>query len=100
MKNNTLFNIFGFAKFMGFLGLILGLSFGILYSFGGLIIDSLVSLDLISGDTFGTLGLSYGTFLAFGALIGMPIILGVGGFILGFALSPFYRLYSREFGSI
>lgn len=61
-------------------GLLIGVFLGILYSFGGLILDALVSLELITSDE--TPGLSYGTVLAFGALIGMPIIFGLIGCII------------------
>ena len=49
----------------------LGLVCGVLYSFGGLVVDLL------------TIGLNWGTVLAFGALVGMPIIFGAFGFFLG-----------------
>ena len=55
------------AKCMTFLGVFLGL----LYSFGGLIVDLL------------TVGLNWGTAMAFGALIIMPIAFGTVGFICG-----------------
>ena len=55
------------AKCMSFLGVFLGL----LYSFGGLIVDLL------------TVGLNWGTAMAFGALIIMPIAFGTVGFICG-----------------
>lgn len=42
-----------------------------LYSFGG------VGVDLF------TIGLNWGTVLAFGALVGMPVIFGALGFFLG-----------------
>lgn len=53
---------------------------GVIYSIGGLIVDILVTLDMIT--TSETVGLSVGTFYAFGALIGMPIITGFFGIIL------------------
>ena len=66
---------------LGFLGVIAG----ILYSFGGLIIDALVTLELF--ETYETPGLSFGTVLAFGALIGMPLI-GIGiGLVSGLAIA-------------
>ena len=49
----------------------LGLVCGVLYSFGGFFVDLL------------TIGLNGGTVLAFGALIGMPVIFGALGFCLG-----------------
>ena len=39
----------------------------VFYSFGGLIIDSMVSVNLLSPATWGTPGLGTGTLLAFGA---------------------------------
>ncbi len=53
------------------LGLYLGLLLGVIYAFGGLIID------------LATIGLNWGTLMAFGALIGMPAIFASAGFILG-----------------
>jgi len=68
---------------MGYYGLYLGLGLGILYSFGGLIIDALVSLKYLDADDMSTTGLGYGTFLSFGALIGMPVIFVVVGALIG-----------------
>ena len=55
------------AKWMAYLGL----ACGVLYSFGGLVVDLL------------TIGLNWGTAMAFGALVGMPIIFGTFGFLCG-----------------
>lgn len=49
----------------------LGLACGVLYSFGGLVVDLL------------TIGLNRGTLMAFGALVGMPVIFGSVGFLAG-----------------
>ena len=57
------------------LGAALGLACGVLYAFGGLIIDLF------------TTGLNRGTWLAFGALIGMPAIFSVAGLVGGFLLA-------------
>lgn len=70
-----------FLKFQTVMGGLFGLILGIFYAFGGLIIDMLVSANWITHSE--TLGLSYGTVLAFGALIGMPIIFAVIGLIVG-----------------
>lgn len=68
------------SKFpISLIGLIIGALCSILYAFGGFFIDLLVSLEFITSDE--TPGLSYGTVLAFGALIGMPLIFGTIGFI-------------------
>jgi hypothetical protein len=58
--------VFSFAKFRGINLAIVGLIAGIVYSFGGLIIDGLGSLGWITSNE--TPGLSFGTVLAFGAL--------------------------------
>ena len=49
----------------------LGLVCGVLYSFGGLVIDLL------------TIGLNWGTVMAFMAVVAMPVIFGTFGFLFG-----------------
>ncbi|MGY8777095.1 MAG: hypothetical protein ACKVIN_03125 [Longimicrobiales bacterium] len=56
-----------FAKWSAYLGLVCG----VLYSLGGVVVDLL------------TMGLNWGTVMAFGALVGMPVAFGVFGFFLG-----------------
>jgi len=92
--------VFSFAKFQAFLGAIIGLICGILYSFGGLIIDVLVSNGLLSSAAMETPGLSYGTVLAFGALIVMPVIFTIAGFLLGIIEAILYNLVAKWFGGI
>jgi len=87
-----------FAKFQAFLAALIGLVCGILYSFGGLIIDTLVTLGWITSTE--TPGLSYGTVLAFGALIGMPIIFAIVGFISGIVTAILYNFYAKWFGGV
>jgi len=65
---------------------------------GRFIIDALVSIGLIVSSE--TPGLSYGTVLAFGALIGMPIIFAFFGFILGFVEAVLYNLFARWLGGV
>jgi len=65
----------------------------LLYSFGGFLIDTLVTVGWIT--TNETPGLSYGTVLAFGALIGMPLIAGIIGFVLGIVEAVLYNLVVR-----
>ena len=74
------------ATALGFLGLLAG----ILYSFGGLLIDTLVTLNWMTSNE--TPGLSYGTVLAFGALIGMPCIFGTIGFAAGTIIGHVYNI--------
>ena len=91
-------SVFSFAKFQALMGLLIGFVFGILYSFGGLIIDILVSLEWITSTE--TPGLSYGTILAFGALIGMPIIGTALGFVFGIIQAILFNYTSNWFGGI
>ena len=88
--------VLSFAKFQGAIGLVLGLIAGILYAFGGLLIDALVSLQWIT--TNETPGLSYGTILAFGALIGMPVIGGTVGFVIGLVEGVLYNTLAKWLG--
>ena len=90
--------IFVFARFQAFIMTLVGLLAGIIYSFGGLIIDSLVSIGWITSTE--TPGLSYGTVLAFGALIGMPVIGAAAGFLLGVVEAFLYNLFARGFGGL
>ena len=48
-----------------------GLALGVTYSVGGFFIDLL------------TVGLNFGTLMAFGALVGMPLISALLGFLVG-----------------
>jgi len=92
--------VLSFAKFQSALFALLGLLAGILYSFGGLIIDVLVSIGWVSSASASTPGLGFGTVLAFGALIGMPIIFAAFGFIVGVIEAFLYNLVARRFGGM
>lgn len=63
------------AKWMTYLGL----ACGVLYSFGGFIVDLL------------TIGLNWGTAMAFGALVGMPVLFGSFGFLCGALVALAFR---------
>lgn len=75
---------------------LIGLLAGILYAFGGFLIDALVSLGWITSNE--TPGLSYGTVLAFGALVGMPVIFATIGFLLGLVEVMLYKIVIFLFG--
>lgn len=90
--------IISLAKFQAILGTFIGLACGILYSVGGLIIDLAVTMGWISSTE--TPGLSLGTLLAFGALIGMPMILMLAGFLLGLVEAVLYNFYAKWFGGL
>lgn len=100
MKRIKKVAIFSLAKFQMVLFGLIGLLFGIFYSFGGLLIDILVSLEVLSAVKMETPGLSYGTFLAFGALIGMPLIGMLFGFFSGILAAILYNLYGKRFGGL
>lgn len=100
MEKINKMGIWSFAKLLGLIGILLGFICGVLYSFGGLIIDALVSSGILSPIPFETPGLSFGTILAFGALIGMPLIFGAFGFILGLIGALLYNVYAQYFGGI
>lgn len=86
------------SRFFAYVAGILGVLLGIVYAFGGLIMDSLVSLGVING--IDTPGLSTGTILAFAALIGMPIIFLILGACFGAILAFAYNSYAKRFGGI
>jgi hypothetical protein len=83
------------AKFVSIISGFAGIIAGILYSFGGLIIDALVTYGYVT--TNETPGLSEGTILAFGALIGMPLYFALWGFIIGLVGALTYNLTAKIF---
>ena len=91
-------NILSFAKFQSLLFSLLGLVAGVIYSFGGLLIDSLISIGWYT--TSETPGLSFGTVLAFGALVGMPIIFACFGFVLGILEAILFNLIGKKISGI
>lgn len=93
-------NTLSFAKFQALLMGLTGVLFGILYSFGGLFIDTLVSLEIVSPELASTPGLSFGTVLAFGALIGMPLLFAFIGFLFGIIEALLFNLVAKRFGGI
>jgi hypothetical protein len=77
------------SKLLAVLMAIVGLIAGILYSFGGAIYD-----------VFTTGSVNLGTALAFLALIGMPLIFAVPGFIVGAIGAFLYNLVAGWVGGI
>ena len=76
----------------------LGLIAGILYSFGGAAIDVLVSAGWMTSSE--TPGLSYGTLLAFAALIGMPVLFSLAGSTFAGIMAILYNLVAGRIGGI
>ena len=98
MKKLKKIGILQFALFQATLLALVGLLLGFLYSVGGLIIDVLVSFDVISSES--TQGLSYGSLLALSAIIGMPLIFGVLGYLMGIVEALLYNLLYRYVGGL
>lgn len=102
MKTNKVkinkIKILSLAKMQTIFLSLIGLIAGIVYSFGGLLIDTLVSLNWITSNE--TPGLSIGTILAFGALIGMPLLFGAFGLIIGIIEGILYNFASKWFKGI
>jgi len=86
------------AKFQAVLFALLGLIAGLLYSFGGLIIDVLVSSGWITSTS--TAGVGHGTALAFLAIVGMPALFGASGFMIGIIEAFLYNLSIRWWGGM
>ena len=71
-----------------------GLVAGVLYSFGGAAIDLLVTIEWVTSAT--TPGLSWGTALAFLALIGMPVFFAVFGLASGVVAASLRKLVAAK----
>ena len=82
-------DILSAAIVLGTWGALVGLVAGILYSVGGLLYELVVGIPLNTG-----------TALAFGALIGMPIIFAIPGLFVGAVGALFYNLGSKWLGRI
>ena len=76
------------ARLHAVVGAALGLIAGILYSFGGAIYDLSTSTP------------NSGTAIAFLALLGMPAIFAVCGFVFGIIAALLYNLVAKRFGGI
>ena len=98
MNHRKKINPLKLAKFHAIIFAIIGLLCGFVYSFGGLIIDVLVSLNWY--NTVETPGLSYGTVLAFGALIGMPLLFAICGYIFGVIEALVFNLVPKYIGNM
>mgnify|MGYP007077501458 CR=1 FL=1 len=77
------------ARLFGLFGLVCGC----IYAFGGFAIDALVTIGWM--NSVQTPGLSVGTILAFGALVGMPLVGGAFGFLAGLVGAVVYNFSIR-----
>ena len=77
-------NVLTAAELCGAMGASIGFILGILYSFGGAVYDLF------------TIGWNLGTVLAFGALIGMPVIFAIPGLLLGGISAALYNVLRKE----
>ena len=89
MKQQKAIRVLAFAKFQGAILAFVGLVAGICYAFGGLVYD-----------VISTGSVNLGTALAFGALIGMPLLFGLGGACLGLVEAVFYNMVIRRWNRI
>ena len=96
MKKTKKINVFSFAKLQAIMLGLLGLICGILYSFGRLFVDLLVSLGWVTSTE--TSGLGQGTLLAFGALIAMLLLFSITGFLLGIIQGLLFNFFVHRFG--
>lgn len=78
--------------------MLFGLGAGVLYAFGGLGVDILTSMGWVGSAE--TPGLSYGTLLVFGALIGMLLIGAIIWFVVGLVGALLYNMFAGWFGGI
>ena len=91
-------NIISYATFQATIVAGLGLVLGVVYAFGGLILDILVTLDWVPPTE--TPGLSLGTLLAFGGVVDMPLVFMAAGFVLGIIQALLYNLFAKWFGGL
>ena len=97
MAKLTKIKVFSLVKLQTVLAALLGFLAGVIYSMGGFFVDVFVSMGWISVAAAETPGLSYGTVLAFGALVGMPIIFALFGFLLGLIEAMLFNLLAGWF---
>lgn len=99
MNKRTHISVTGLAKLQAILFGLLGLLAGTIYAVGGLLIDASVSLGW-SSAAMETPGLSIGTLLAFGAMVGMPAIGCILGAITGFVEAVLFNVVAKIIGGI
>jgi len=63
----------------------MGLFMGVLYSVGGLVYELYMGIPL-----------NLGTILAFGALVGMPLIFAIPGIVIGAIVATIYNAISKK----
>lgn len=98
MKHAQKIKLVPFIKFQTFFWGLLGVSAGVFYAFGGLIIDTAASLGWVSFNE--TPGLGHGTLLAFGALIVMPLLFALFGLLTAFVGALLFNAFSKWLGWI
>lgn len=98
MKKTKYIKPFALARLQATLFGLLGLLAGIIYAVGGFVIDVSVSFGWMSAAE--TPGLSLGTLLAFGAVIGMPGIGLIIGFVTGLVEAVCFNVYTKIFGGV
>lgn len=92
------FNFKSYLLFKTFVGGFVGLLLGLLYGVGGLIIDILISMNLVASTE--SPGLSIGTLLALGAIPIMPLIFACVGVVIGILELLLFKLYRKLKGKL
>ena len=80
--------VFSLAKSLTLFGAVVGLVAGILYSGIGAIYDA------------ATGAVSSGTVLAFLAIVGMPVMFALAGFVIGAVVSSLYNIAANWVGGV
>jgi hypothetical protein len=88
MLRTTKIKALSLAKLQAVLMLFVGFAAGFIYAVGGTISDLL------------SIGLNLGTALAFLAIIGMPVMFAIFGYILGIIEALLFNLFSSWFRGI
>ncbi|MDE2900313.1 MAG: hypothetical protein OXN15_04730 [Chloroflexota bacterium] len=103
MKTLTAVSVVSSARLAAAVMGLAGLAAGMLYAFGGALFDTLVTLGWVASAESGSLstpGLGWGTVLAFGALVGMPLIFAAAGLVAGTVGAILYNVVARRVGGI
>lgn len=91
-------NLRSYLLFKTFVGGFVGLVLGLLYGVGGLIIDILISMNLVVSTE--SPGLSIGTLLALGAIPIMSLIFACVGVVIGILELLLFKLYRQLKGKL
>ncbi|NDV90655.1 hypothetical protein GTH32_05515 [Alteromonas sp. 345S023] len=84
-----------FAKFQAFLFGLVGALLGFIYAIGGLALDILISVGILGSLPGVSSGLGLGSSMAFGAILGIPLILMLAGYVIGTIEAHAYNVFVK-----